>query len=1172
MITEKTSNLASLALKEITLYPTNLSSIRKAFVKEKPHALTNVFCTLSDGQRITETDVVFGYVGAANAISNRAAELIIANPSTASIIKKRDDIANRIQIKPIDVDLAEGNIKDHQAKLQLVNQQIVQSMLDISSGANPDGLDIRACNFAIMLLEVEERKQTLRESILANKTTIQAHINAFHQARAQARQGQTVKDFDAITQQEYEKVWLNFLESQLQRTGHIPTVRLINDVDQNLTPHEDSILKPGNAIGQLINHLDKSFKSNFRLRLPLTDFSCDDPANPHRHLSQQLLKQAGKITHPVFADAVNAAELAHKTHSGFTILTSNFEPYGTGVAPNLKHPQELIIEGLRQDSIMAQEKPIRLVEEILSHPDDVILFSDDRDRRTCEAILSGSVIEGFPFPLPLEDLIMFASRVAGEKETADYRLAATLKEKDVAFAANHKEGNNGYQGVVGLMTIYQQWREKRLSEGWPETDIEAKAQTYIQKMVASAKDASQTYINQLEIERQKLLEFIDPEVMKGIKSRHDGSTLELINKVLTHFEENDTVHHKQLSLIKRQLEALTQNLHGLGINLLLKANEIYEKNASGLPENSKKRNVIATKAYSQARIEQLNQQSQESINPLTTPPPDLVQLHLIGHDLIADINLGELNSTALQSIFEQPLINFAFSNTAARYVLVRFTDGANPQGIPNEYSLAIERPEEAQHKLAKINGKVILDGRGQIIFPDLAKTHLDQVNLITKTLHEYIRIALVYYRNPFEQGGGLEKVLREHGKSLKKLGFTVRFIGGNPPNENYGAELINQFEHKVIQGAHERDADVVAMANQLYQGEIPPNYQSHVRMLMEQLIDAFADVDHAIIHNPLFPRNPAFTEAVMSLFTSGKLNIKSLIGWVHDIGLDVETPNYHDMQGITPWTWVGKRQPGVQYVAVSEPVAKKLDQQPLYDPDDKISSTPSSFITHGSDFDAMQPNNELTRFLKTKINWNKTNQVWITSGRIAHRKGTLEAIAATSCLKTATLIITGAPHFTQKGNERVIDDQYYDVTRTVVRQLGIEDRIIFLFDYFGEVPDGVYEQFIGQLYKGFDGVLSLPFAEGFGIDALNAITENSNLIVSDDPALKSNIGDSANYIPIGSHPLIPATTMAAVLANDRGYKLRHESRTIRTWDAKVKQMLPFLGTMFNIENLELPEV
>ena len=485
--------------------------------------------------------------------------------------------------------------------------------------------------------------------------------------------------------------------------------------------------------------------------------------------------------------------------------------------------------------------------------------------------------------------------------------------------------------------------------------------------------------------------------------------------------------------------------------------------------------------------------------------------------------------------------------------------------------MVIERPNESKHKLAPINGRVVLDGRGQLIFPELAATHLDQVNHLTKTLHEYIRIALIYYRNPFKPAGGLEKVLREQGKALKKLGFKVRFIGGNPPSEEYGKELLDQFEHKVIKGAHERDADIIAMANELYQGNIPTGYKIHVQMLKEQLIDALADVDHGIIHNPLFPRNPAFTEAVISLYISGKLSLKSLIGWVHDIGLEVETPRYHDMEGNSPWTWVGKRQPGVRYVAVSQPVAEKLDKQPLFSPADPISSAKSIFITHGSDYEAMQPDNELTKFLRSKINWGKIDQVWVNPGRIAHRKGTIEAITAVACLKSAALIITGAPHFTQTGSTRYIDDPYYEITRALVRQLGIEDRIIFLFDSFGEIPDGVFERYVGQLYKTYDGVLSLPFAEGFGIEMLNAITENSNLVISDDPALKSNVGDSANYIPIGTHPIIPAVTMTAVLANDRGYSIRHESRTTRNWTAKAKQMLPLLGTEFKIKDIQLEE-
>ena len=171
----------------------------------------------------------------------------------------------------------------------------------------------------------------------------------------------------------------------------------------------------------------------------------------------ELSEQASEPT-VGFYGAVTAAKLAHETKAEFRVLTSNMAAYGRGVAKNLGHSEEIVVEGLKADSIMAQEKPLRLMEMILEDPEAVILFSDDRDRRTCEAIEAGSAIEGLEIPLPLEDMVMFASRVAGEGETKDFKLAATLKENGIAFAENHKDGQEGYQGVVKMMQIYQRWR------------------------------------------------------------------------------------------------------------------------------------------------------------------------------------------------------------------------------------------------------------------------------------------------------------------------------------------------------------------------------------------------------------------------------------------------------------------------------------------------------------------------------------------------------------------------------------------------------------------------------------------------------------------------------------------------------------------------------------------
>lgn len=1133
------------ALAEITYYP-DPAELKQSFEQSYPKASSEIFLHFNDGTPVTELDLVLGYTQAANAISHRAAELISTTPSTQALKRSRD-----AKITPVEAtqdEMPENDVQIHQKNLNRVDNDIVASILNIAAGNDPEGLEIRAHNFAIMLLEVEERKQILKQKMAEQQEELRAHVEILRHARRLAKDGKS---------EEFAQVIINILDAKLHYTGHIPKLITVHDVDQNLTPHEDSVLKPGNKIGRLINSLDKIAPANFRLRLPLTDFHHADPNYPHRPLAEALLQQAGKNTYPVFADAKTAANLAQQSGAEFRILTSNMKAYGEGVAQQLPNSESIVVEGLEPDSIIAQEKPIRLTELVLEHLDDVVVFSDDRDRRTCEAVLAGNI----------EDLILFASRVAGDEETNDYKLAETLKAKDIAFAPNHKDCQNGYQGMVRSLAIYNRWREQRLAEGWPETKTEAQAQILIHEMVASAKNVYHAYIQRLELERADLLEFIRPELIQDLKQVAGNDLLLLTRLLIQKLEADDAVHHKQLSLIKRKLEALVGNNHGLGADVLLKATEIYGEEAASLPENSRQRTVIAARAFRQSQAEFTQLSERESVSPLATPPPDLIRLHQIGNDLVADINVGEISLTTVQTLLEQSLITYAFDKTQARYVLVRFTDNHNHSVIANEYSLIIERPDERKNKLSNIKGESILDGRGILISPALAPDHNAQITLLTKTLHEFIRIALIYYRNPFKPAGGLEKVLREHGKALKKMGYNIRFIGGNTPDPGYGDEFLNQFEHVVINGAHERDQDVLAMANALYRGEIPADYPEKVTRLKDQLQEALKETQFGIIHNPLFPRNPAFTEALMTLYTSGQLNLQALIGWVHDIGIDVERDHYHDMNNGTPWSYVGKRQPGVRYVAVSEPISRQLENVPLADMTDPISGSKPLFITHGSDFDAMQPQNELTEYLRQKINWNKVDQVWITPGRIAQRKGILQAVMAIACLKTGALVITGAPKFTKIGNNIRVDDHYFDLVRATVRQLGIENRVIFLYDRFGEIPDGQYEEFVGQLYKGYDGVLSLPFAEGFGIEVLNAVTENSNLVVSDDPALLSNVGESANYIPVGSHPIIPATTMAAVLANDRAYEIRHKSRTVRTWAEKVKDILPLLGTRYKLEDI-----
>ncbi|MCX7996533.1 MAG: glycosyltransferase [Patescibacteria group bacterium] len=536
-----------------------------------------------------------------------------------------------------------------------------------------------------------------------------------------------------------------------------------------------------------------------------------------------------------------------------------------------------------------------------------------------------------------------------------------------------------------------------------------------------------------------------------------------------------------------------------------------------------------------------------------------------GFERVAQLNAGELSPMQLECVLQRPDVTTLLE--AAPYLLLQYrTPG---EGEHRELSLVISREQGGENKAYRNDSKIILAGRAIEIPFETAPTHERQLEEFSRRLRGFVNVAQVYFRNGFEPAGGLEKVLREQAKILADFGYSVTLIGGNPPNEMYGRELLELFQHIVIDGAHERHPTALEIARKMESGSVPDKYQEHYDYLLNQLKDALKHMHIWIAHNPHVPRNPPFTAALLELWRNREAhklkNARKLALWVHDVGPVMEPHKFPplDEYGRYPEPWDSTfnqklKGPDVTYFCVSKKVADQVGNIPLPPGKDEATFRAPDIVTihHGHDVEAMiSPYHELVRRIIPYIRRDRFKNVILQTGRIGDRKCQHRSITALRFLEDTQLIITGAPKMTNG----VIDDQYWDYIKKLAKYFDVEDRIVFVYDIVGPIPDGgVYEKVTGQLAHLSEVVVVPSSSEGFGIDAANLAGVRIPIVATDDPALKEeNLGDYATYVPTTADGIELATVIATVLKKPE--VSRRREILARDWRGQMERALQYLG-------------
>lgn len=152
----------------------------------------------------------------------------------------------------------------------------------------------------------------------------------------------------------------------------------------------------------------------------------------------------------------------------------------------------------------------------------------------------------------------------------------------------------------------------------------------------------------------------------------------------------------------------------------------------------------------------------------------------------------------------------------------------------------------------------------------------------------------------------------------------------------------------------------------------------------------------------------------------------------------------------------------------------------------------------------------------------------------------------------ATLVsrVVPAPRLVVVG---ALDDETYlssaDAVRTKVAELGLAERVI--------LPGHVADETLACLYAGALAFVSPSASEGFGLPAVEAAASGTALVLSDIPAHRESLGESALYVPVGDNERLADALLRIVGDGQLRRRLGEEARARvagLTWDAAGRRL------------------
>ena len=387
------------------------------------------------------------------------------------------------------------------------------------------------------------------------------------------------------------------------------------------------------------------------------------------------------------------------------------------------------------------------------------------------------------------------------------------------------------------------------------------------------------------------------------------------------------------------------------------------------------------------------------------------------------------------------------------------------------------------------------------------------------------KIALMHFAYP-PHIGGVEILLREHALLLSELGYRVHVYTGSGEESDKRIRLTQRPEYQSLLNYNPKLQHKI-----LDQGVIDKQFHEMEQKMYRLLEADLAQQDVVIVHNMLtLFRNLPFVQA-FSRFAQAHPE-KLLIAWTHDHPYIIEE-KFRDIDSFANSEFERKLittpLPNTQYVVISE-TFKELLVELMRLPSNKV-----RVITNGiSPRRFLEVNSSIWNMVE-KFNLLRAYPLFLSPVNVIERKNIEYALSVVAELKKSfpriRYLITGKPSLHRDTKE------YYDKIMSLIKELGIEDQVVFTSDTH---PDSLKASQLHDLYTLADAILYFSRSENFGLPILEAVLSKTPIYVSSLKVFHEIGGEYLYYTDTSAiKPVKLAQLIVRKLKNDNLVQLKH---------------------------------
>lgn len=390
-------------------------------------------------------------------------------------------------------------------------------------------------------------------------------------------------------------------------------------------------------------------------------------------------------------------------------------------------------------------------------------------------------------------------------------------------------------------------------------------------------------------------------------------------------------------------------------------------------------------------------------------------------------------------------------------------------------------------------------------------------------------VVLLHYSAP-PVVGGVESVLAEQARWLRRAGYRVRIVAGKGSGSDVQVVPLLYGRHPEVARAH-----AAATA-----GDLTPLEAVRDRIASELAPRLEGSV--CLAHNVFtLAKNLPLLAALHRLVESG-LDCR-WVAWTHDVAWDNPAEVGRVPQG--PLRDLLRRAaPGVTYVAISDAVRRSLARHL------GLGASEVQVVPPGVSLEGLRLVGPQARRVLRELPWRDRYPVLLVPVRVTRRKNIELAVRVAACLRERgadPLVVVTGP----LGAHTAANARYLRELQELRGRLGVEDHVVFL----AERGVRCSPRTVGELYLQCDAVLIPSVLEGFGLPVAEAGLLRVPVFCSRIPAAVEVADGLAYFFEVDEPPESVAARIVDALASERAARLRRRVVERFGWEGVARERL-----------------